>query len=217
MKIIWLDIRGAGPTRAAIVEEAIHQRVDAIVAADPADLATIPPTVKRVLLLSGEMAPERLPQSWEHVDIVITEGDVPPDRLPLPDSTQNGEFVEVTDARTLEQACAATKRHDWSVLMFRDPTKIPLEIVLAAAQPASGAIITTVGDVSEAEIVFGVLERGSDGVLFPARNVGEITELRAIAATEPGNLDLVELEVTGTAHVGMGERACVRGHVLPIP
>lgn len=204
MKIIWLDISEAGAAKTAIVEEAIHQRVDAIVAADSADLATVPPTVKRVLLLRAG----RPPESLENVDIVISEGKLPTE-LTVPDGVQQGKFVEIVDAPSLEEACTAANRNEWSVLSFRDPTKIPLEIVLAAAQPAGGAIVTAVADVTEAQIVFGVLERGSDGVLFPARAVGEVTELRAGAATELDDLDLVELEVTGIAHVGMGERACV--------
>jgi len=115
----------------------------------------------------------------------------------------------VIDAPSLDRACDATRRQPWSVLTFRDPTKIPLEIVLAAAHSADGAIITTVADITEAQIVFGVLEHGSDGVMFAPRKVGEVTALNAAAAVEPGNLELMELEVTSAEHVGMGERACV--------
>ena len=97
----------------------------------------------------------------------------------------------------------------WSVLEFRDPTKIPLEIVLAAAAGADGTIMTTAASVEEAEIIFGVLELGSDGVLMPARAVGDATALRQAALAPGGELSLTELEVTGTAHIGMGERACV--------
>ena len=120
-----------------------------------------------------------------------------------------GRFVEIVDAPTLELACQSAREDAWSVQLFRDPTKIPLEIVLAAADSAQGSIVTAVADVAEAEIVFGVLERGSEGVLMPARNVGDATALKTAAAGTSGELTLAELEVTGTTHVGMGERACV--------
>jgi len=207
VKLSWLDIRDTNTAKSAIIEEAIHQRIEAIVAADVADLADLPPTVKRVLLPHGNA----LPESLESVDIVlldVTKG-VPPEYGSRSD-VEFGQFVEVIDAETLEKACVAARTQAWSVILFRDPTKIPLEIVLAAAHQATdNVIITAVADVEEAEIVFGVLERGSDGVLLPARAVGDATALRTAATSEPGSLDLVELEVTGISHVGMGERACV--------
>ena len=207
MKLSWLDVRDTSSAKAAIVEEAIHQRVEAIVAADVADLAGVPPTVKRVLLPPGNV----LPESLEGVDLVVldvTKG-VPPEYGSRA-GVEFGQFVEVLDADTLDKACVAARTQPWSVILFRDPTKIPLEIVLAAAHQATdNVIITAVADVEEAEIVFGVLEHGSDGVLLPARSVGDATALRGAAVSEPGSLELVELEVTGTAHVGMGERACV--------
>lgn len=113
------------------------------------------------------------------------------------------------DAPTLERACEAARVRDNSVLSFRDPTKIPLEIVIAAAASATGRIITVAKDVEEAEIIFGVLELGSDGVLLAPEKVGDATALRGAAADRTPELDLVELEVTSTEHVGMGERACV--------
>lgn len=120
-----------------------------------------------------------------------------------------GTYVEIVDAETLEQANQAARTQKWSLLDFRDPTKIPLEIVLAAAAGAEGSIITRVADVEEAVIVFGVLEHGSDGVMLRAQKVGDAAALQTAATAAPENLQLVELEVKRTEHVGMGERACV--------
>jgi 3-amino-4-hydroxybenzoic acid synthase len=132
-----------------------------------------------------------------------------PDTSAAPEGVEVGRFVEVVDAETLEQACQAAKSERWAVIEFLDPTKIPLEIVLAAADHANGSIITVVEDVEEAGIVFGVLEHGSDGVLMRPRAVGDATELLTAARTEVEPLELTELEVTKVTHVGMGERACV--------
>jgi len=208
VKLCWLDIRGADAAKKAIVAEALHQRVDGIVAADPTDLAALPPTVTKVLLPNGS----GLPKNIETADVVVvdpaTHGDPAMLARQYP-TVQFGRFVEITDASSLELACQAARTEKWSVLLFRDPTKIPLEIVLAAADRANGSIVTVVEDVEEAEIVFGVLERGSDGVMMAPRRVGDATTLKAAAETQVGDLALVELEVLQTTHVGMGERACV--------
>jgi 3-amino-4-hydroxybenzoic acid synthase len=207
-KLCWLDIRNAGDATAAVVEEAIHQRVDGILAADPGDLGVLPPTVRKVLFPKG--AP--LPDDLAPADVVIVE----PDRHGMPaelalrhPGVQFGRYVEVVDAATLDLACQAARLDQWCLLSFRDPTKIPLEIVIASAARATGSTITMVGSLAEAEIVFGVLEHGSDGVLLAPGRVGETTALTRAARAAHTSLSLVELEVVRTAHVGMGERACV--------
>jgi 3-amino-4-hydroxybenzoic acid synthase len=117
--------------------------------------------------------------------------------------------VEIVDAETLEDACQSARTEQWSLLLFRDPTKIPLEIVIAASAAAKGSLITVAADVEEAEIIFGVLEHGSDGVMMAPKKVGDATALKTVVNAETPDLALTELEVVSTEHVGMGERACV--------
>lgn len=208
MKLCWLDIRSTDGAKEAIVEEAIHQRVDAIVAADPADLKALPPTVKKVLFPQHELLPEEL----ELADLVIVDparDGQPADLAHRHPGVDFGRFVEITDPNSLDDACRAARLDRWCVLAFRDPTKIPLEIVLAAAAGADGSVITQVADVEEAQVVFGVLEHGSDGVMLTARAPGEATGLKAAATGRQADLTLAELEVTEIRRVGMGERACV--------
>lgn len=208
MKLCWFDVRMSGDLKQAVLEEALHQRVDAIVADDLDDLAQLAPTVKKVFL-PGKA---ELPQDLGVADIVIVDVARHGSTAALASQhpgVEFGRFVEIIDAPTLEQACEAARSERWSVLLFRDPTKIPLEIVLAAAARSEGSIITAVADVTEAEIVFGVLEHGSDGVLMAPRAVGDATALKAAAQERSADLELVEIEVTGITHVGMGERACV--------
>ncbi len=207
MKLCWLDIRTANGTRVPIVEEAAHQRVDAIVADQIEHLSSLPPTVKKVFIPSQRALPEDL----SSVDVVIVDTDKYGTTASLQaqfPGVEFGRFVEITDAATLDDACQAAREESYSVLQFRDPTKIPLEIVLAAASGAEGSIITVAADVEEAGIIFGVLEHGS-GVMMAPEKVGDATDLMAVAQSAPADLDLVELVVTSVAHVGMGERACV--------
>ncbi|MFC4982046.1 3-amino-4-hydroxybenzoic acid synthase [Streptomyces atroolivaceus] len=208
-KLTWLDIRSLGDARAAIVQEALHHRVEAVVAGDPADLADLPPTVSKVLLLEGG----KLPESFGEATVVIVDpakqGVTPAELALRHPEIEFGRFVEIIDAPTLEDACESSRTEKWSVLLFRDPTKIPLEIVIAAAARATGSMITIAQDLEEAEILFGVLEHGSDGVMMAPKKVGDAAELKRIAEAGIPNLNLTELRVVETSHIGMGERACV--------
>jgi 3-amino-4-hydroxybenzoic acid synthase len=118
-------------------------------------------------------------------------------------------FVDVRDDRTLRLACAAADALPYTVIHFADPTKIPLEIVLAAAERAPGRLVTVVSGLEEAAIVFDVLERGSDGILFTPHSADEVFALaRLLEATTP-QLELSTLTVESIRHVGLGDRVCV--------
>lgn len=208
MKLCWLDVRAANGAKDAIVEEAVHQRVDGIVASDVAELETLPPTMTRVLLPPHGEPPSNLGAA----DVVIIDsggGPVPATLARDHPDVEFGRFVEVADPESLETACEIARADRWSLLSFRDPTKIPLEIVLAATDKTDGTVVTQVADVEEARMVLGVLEQGADGVMMAPTAVGDATRLKAASETQPDDLELVELEVSGTQRVGMGERACV--------
>ncbi len=213
MKLCLLDLRPAASTVdeetvAAIRAEAVQQGIDGMVAASVADLAPLPPSVTRVLVPVDDVVPDELGP----VDVVLLGPDCRADLAELArrhTGVEFGRWVHVTDAATLDQACQLATGSPWTLIDFRDPTKIPLEIVLAAADGAKGSIITTVADPVEARVVFGVLERGSDGVLMPATRVGDATRLQAAAQPAPSDVDLVPLRVTAVSRVGMGDRACV--------
>ncbi|MFD4373306.1 3-amino-4-hydroxybenzoic acid synthase [Streptomyces sp. NPDC058486] len=208
-KLTWLDVRSLGEARAAILQEALHYRVDAVVTDDAADLADLPPTVTKVLFPQGKP----LPDDFGTATVVIVDparhGVTPAELALIHPEIEFGRFVEIVDAPTLEDACESSRTEKWSLLLFRDPTKIPLEIVIAAAAKATGSMITIAQDLEEAEILFGVLEHGSDGVMMAPKGVGDTAELKRIAEAGVPNLELTELRIVETSHIGMGERACV--------
>ena len=208
MKLCWLDIRATSAcVRAAILEEAVHQRIDGIVAGDPGHLAGLPPTVTKVLMPDAGL--EEIPQGAADV-VILPYGRGDTRELTASHAgTEFGRFVEITDAATLDEACVAARNDRWSVLRFRDPTKIPLEIVIAAASEARGSIMTVAADPQEAAIIFGVLEHGPAGVMMAPQGVGDATALKRAALPAAEKLELSELMVTAVTHVGMGERACV--------
>jgi 3-amino-4-hydroxybenzoic acid synthase len=199
-KLCWLDIRGAGETKRALCEEAVHQRFDAIVADDPADLAPLPPTVTRVLAPAGD----RLPDDFGVADLVLIDP-----RIHAEPEVSFGEWHDVTDPESLERACAAVRRAGITVLTFKDPTNIPMEIVLAAAARSAGTIITTAARIDDAIVHLSVLEHGPDGVMLTAPVPGDATRLAAAVRAPSAKLALDTFTVTGVRHVGTGERACV--------
>lgn len=206
-RLCWLDLRQA-ESQEAVVEEALHQGLDGLVADSIAHLEQLPPSVTRILLREDPVGPG---EDFGTADVVVAPMTLP-ERAALESahpSVRFGAYVDIADAASLDVACRAAQEQDLAVLRFRDPTKIPLEIVLAAGAGSLGSIVTLAGDAEEAEIIYGVLEHGSDGVLMPGRVVGDASALRRAAAPSMEPVKLEELRVVSTRHVGMGERACV--------
>jgi len=205
-KQCWLDLRAAGDWRAAACEEALHQRFDAVVAADPAHLAGLPPTVSRVLV------PDELPGHFGDADLVLVDPDRHGDPRRLAErhpGLRFGSRHDVKDPAGLDAACESVRRDPVVLLRFQDPTNIPMEIVLAAADGSPASVVTTVDRVEDAAVHLSVLERGPDGVLLAPAAPGEATRLAAVVRERSPDLELVALTVTGVRHAGTGERACV--------
>jgi 3-amino-4-hydroxybenzoic acid synthase len=208
MKECWIDVRSADAVRDALCEESVHLGLHAVVAADPAHLAPLPPTIRRVLLCTDGPLPDDIGVA----DLVVVDHRMRAAAVGLRERCPDrrfGTYVEVVDRDTLREACDAVRREEVTVLWFRDPTNIPLEIVLAAAADADGLIVTVVGDVDEAKVHTGVLEHGPGGVMLAPSAPGEAGRLRDAVGEQSPDLPLVVLTVSGVTHAGMGERACV--------
>ncbi|WP_158889459.1 3-dehydroquinate synthase II family protein [Amycolatopsis anabasis] len=186
MKFAWIDLRDVPPAKQeSIVDAAIHARVPGVLA-DPAVLEKLPPTVTGITPTT-----------------VTDEG-----QLANLDGDTTG-WVDVHDDRTLRLACAAAVALPRTVVRFADPTKIPLEIVLAAADRAPGELVTVCADLEEAAIVLDVLERGSDGVLLAPADAGEVFALARLLEAASPPLELSTLTVDRIEHHGLGDRVCV--------
>src|SRR5262249_34729991 len=118
-------------------------------------------------------------------------------------------WVDVHDDPTLRLACAAAITLPRTVVRFADPTKIPLEIVLAAADRSAGELVTVCGNLDEAAIVLDVLERGSDGVLLAPSAADEVFALAQLLEADSPPLELTTLTVDRIEHHGLGDRVCV--------
>ncbi|MGW2047265.1 3-dehydroquinate synthase II family protein [Streptomyces sp. NPDC001858] len=235
MRFAWIDLREVPrPQLQAVVDAAIHARMAGVVASDAKLLGTLPPTVTRVLVGGGH-APAPTPAAVKKsgdketkspsdegtsplgagIDVLLrkfgTQDELDAlaaDHRASSDQQVSG-FIDVRDDRTLRLSCAGAMALPYTVIHFADPTKIPLEIVLAAAESAEGKLVTVVDGLEEAAIVFDVLERGSDGILFTPRSADDVFALaRLLEATTP-QLELSTLTVESIRHVGLGDRVCV--------
>lgn len=225
MKFAWIDLRSVAAEQvAAVVDAAVHARLDGIVDSRPDVLATLPPTVKKVLLPApGVTAPSRPAEGGEAQDTapdtvaadlvavtVADEDELNELRLRhLSGEKSATAFVEVVDQRTLDLACHAAAALPYTVVKFRDPTKIPLEIVIAAADRSEGQLVCEVADLEEAEIVIGVLEKGSEGVMMAPKSADDVFKLAELLAARTEPLELTTLTVESIEHSGMGDRVCV--------
>jgi 3-amino-4-hydroxybenzoic acid synthase len=124
-------------------------------------------------------------------------------------SKKDGILVDVENMESLEEACAAVRAGLLTVIRFKDPTKIPLEIVLAAGSRRGAKIMTFVSDLSEAKVVMSVLESGPDGVIMTPRSAAEVEALGRLCSPVRGQLALKEFSVTEIADAGTGDRVCV--------
>jgi 3-amino-4-hydroxybenzoic acid synthase len=211
MNLAWIDLRQCTDPM-VIAEEAIHAGAHGLLADDPQLLRNLPTSVQRVGKVPAGADDATINELAKTADILIfdhAELDHRGQRATTGRDVELGAFVIVDDQESLDTANVWAARAAWTVIDFKDPTKIPLEIVLAAADKAEGRVVTVVHDLEEARIVFDVLEKGSDGVLLIPHGVGEATELAGLVYSTTSTIEMDALEVIELRHVGLGDRVCV--------
>jgi len=119
-------------------------------------------------------------------------------------------FLSVEGQEALERSWQDALKHDYAVVDFDLPTNIPLELIIARLQKQKTVLLKKETDFTGAEVAFGVLEQGSDGVLFAGTDIDEIIKLSNYLTSQSiQNIELHPLTVNKVRHVGMGVRACV--------
>nr|WP_276519527.1 3-dehydroquinate synthase II family protein [Bradyrhizobium elkanii] len=121
----------------------------------------------------------------------------------------DGVFIDIDNKARLDDACAAVRAGLLTVIRFKDPTKIPLEIVLAAGSRRGGKIMAFVSNLAEAQVVMSVLESGPDGVIMAPDSAADVPSLMRLCDHTQCRLDLKEYFVEEIAGAGTGDRVCV--------
>lgn len=119
----------------------------------------------------------------------------------------------VDDAASLQSSIYDGMQFDHLSILFRDPTNIPLELVIASLQQTGTFLIKEIADpddVDDAIVVYGVMEYGAEGVAFSPRSHAVMDEfLTRVALRSHPEITLQVGRVVATVPVGMGFRACI--------
>lgn len=208
VKTAWIDLRGSDSDSGleAILEAAIHVGSEAVISSDPHVLASLPPTVMGVFDPNGGDADEEFSPNGLRELVHIESGS---EISRHSGDSQVVGYVHVTDDATLKLACTAAQELAFTLVHFKDPTKIPLEIVIAAADRSEGTLICTAEDAEEARIIVDVLEKGSEGVCLRPRDPADVFDLVQSLQEDTPNLELDVFTIKKVTHLGLGERACI--------
>lgn len=119
-------------------------------------------------------------------------------------------YKRIVSKEDMELAWQAGSLVNYLVVELMDETNIPLELLIARLQNRDTTIIKRVNTVQDAEIAFGVMETGSDGVLLNTEDIKEILTMNEfMGKKELGKLELVKGKVIDVQYIGMGYRACI--------
>lgn len=119
-------------------------------------------------------------------------------------------MTTINDENSMNYAWQKGLLYDYLVIELLDSTNIPLELLIAKLQHTNTVLIKKVFSVEDAEIVSGVMEVGSDGLLFETDSMEELLSIdRFIQKQKTGKLKLISGKVINLEHAGMGYRACI--------
>jgi 3-dehydroquinate synthase II/3-amino-4-hydroxybenzoic acid synthase len=103
--------------------------------------------------------------------------------------------------------------HSFLMVRFRDPTNIPLELVIASLQASHTVLVKEISDptdVDDAIVTLGVMEVGADGVMFSPTKLATLGELMSrLAAREATKVKIEAATVIRSEPIGMGTRSCI--------
>ncbi len=118
--------------------------------------------------------------------------------------------TEIIDQKSMDESWQEGMNYNYLVIELKADTNIPLELLIAKLQPTQTVLIKRVNKAIDAEIAYGVMEAGSDGVLFTSNNFNEMKKLDELLLKETSfKMKMVKAKVTSVEHAGMGYRACV--------
>jgi 3-amino-4-hydroxybenzoic acid synthase len=209
MAELWCDLSGA-PDVAEVGELVNYAPVDYVLSAPAAagKLAHVRRHDRvRLACLAGSV--DELAVAAEAADTVVVTD---PALITAAGDTGRdvGVLVVVDDGPSLQRCRDVIGTVDHLIVEFADPTNIPLELLLAAAQGTRTKVVKRVAGHADAVVTAGVLETGPAGLMFAVADLGQAAGLaRDLLASQRIEVPLVEATVTAVRHAGMGYRGCV--------
>lgn len=225
--VVWFDTTGlSNPSDCeGIFERVVNLAYTGVVLYSD-NLAAFAPAVpaRMVKIFHAEGAEElqrlaSLPQGGK--DVVVAS----PDVRVLDKAAEMGlktcYRAYVDDGASLHQSIGEGHRHAYLMIRFRDPTNIPLELVIATLQATRTVLIKENGsptDVDDAIVTLGVMEVGADGVMFSPRSHGVLSEfVSRLGRLERTAATLDVATVIKSTPIGMGDRSCIDTTTLFAP
>ncbi|WP_217806269.1 3-dehydroquinate synthase II [Chromobacterium haemolyticum] len=119
--------------------------------------------------------------------------------------------AHVDNAASLHASFHDGMHYDFLMVSFKDPTNIPLELVIAELHKTNTVLLKEVNqDVDDAVIALGVLELGSDGVLVAFTDMEQFDRFaHKIDAQATPRIDIQVGVIERITHLGLGYRACI--------
>ena len=181
--------------------------------------ASLPHGVLRVLHVADrneyETARDKelIPQGDERRSWVISSEDLDTLRLAQSEGIATSFRVSAHDQENLLIAIGHGRAHRYICVRFPDPTNIPLELVIASLQGSHTIVIkeiTDPRDSEDAKVALGVMEVGSDGVLFSPTDADVMDEfLTALTEAAEPRVEIQVGTIVRTQPIGMGHRSCI--------
>lgn len=129
--------------------------------------------------------------------------------------------VRVEDRASLERCVENGAVFDYVLVSFEDPTNIPLELIIATLQSTDTELVKEISspdDVDDAVVALGIMEVGSEGVLYTPDSHENLTQFIArIEATQEESITLDIGTVVRSQPLGMGTRTCIDATTLFSP
>ncbi len=148
---------------------------------------------------------------WEKSEYIISDNISLWQELKDKSEKKLGLVIDVRDKPTLDKAVELVKNSlDVVIVGFRDPTNIPLELILATTQKSQCRILKRVKDARDGEASLMTMEAGADGIVLSSNDIGSVVEMgNIIQRSNRRKFGLREAVVTAIKPSGMGSRVCI--------
>lgn len=147
----------------------------------------------------GIMVPDGFGQKVKElgiVTVIASDGDLVPGKdavtLEIKSSDDEDEIIRLTREKLVILECP-----DWTI--------IPLENLIAR----NADVVAMVKTYEEAEIAFGILEKGVKQVMIHTDDAGELQKALSILKRSDEGTKIEEAEIIDVRPIGMGDRVCV--------
>lgn len=212
-KELWLDARGLTKEQAKVLVPLATNNGYKGVLITPAQkhvISSFPKQVKNLIFVTNKDIEEcqKLLSEIEKSNTIIFAENV--SDLQGIKGVEKGLFLSVNNKESLDHTVDMTHQFKHVIIEFESATNIPLELVLAFSQKNNCSICKKVNAGEDGWIASMVMEMGSHAILLATTNANDIVELKTkMELLNQNKLQLQELTVIESKHIGMGDRVCI--------